>query len=348
MVFPKKEFNKISCKEAFVDKHDLIHMFDEMIERELNIHQMMLLHEGSMLVHMALDSFKDVKEKVYSVSKSFTSMAIGILIDQGLLDLDDYILFYFSDDLKKYKDGYEKIKLRHLLTMSSGQEKDRFYGLTPQHDPIEIFFNTELKYEPGQHFSYSNFDSLILSAIVTKVTGMTMHDFLKVNLYEKIGLEDIEWTEFAGYTLGCTGLKLSVKDMARFGLLLLNKGKWNDEQIISKAYIEMASSKQIDTSHVTNDFDKHGYGFQFWMNSFGGFRAAGLYNQHIIVHHDYDLVFALIAYEERDLTRLFPDYILKAFSKGWKMTQLSLKDAYIDYKNKAKDMIKEEERTRKY
>ena len=348
MIFPKKDFNKISCKEAYVDKHFLIDMFQKMKEETMNIHQMMLLHQGSLVFDMSLEGHDEKKENVYSVSKSFTSVAIGIFIARGKLSLDDYLLPLFPDELKKYIPEYESLQLKHLLTMTSGQVSDRFHGLTPQHNPVEIYFNTELKYEMGTHFSYSNFDSFMLSIIVTKITGLTLNAFLEEELYKKIGLENIEWPEFAGYSLGCTGLRLSVQDMSRFGLLLLNDGVWDGEQIVSKSYLDLATSVQVNTDSEKIKLNKHGYGYQFWINGFGDYKAAGLYNQLIIINKAYDLVFSVIAYEERPLTELFRDYILEGFISGWKPTHLSLKDEIKQYKKLSNDLLQEEEKTRKY
>jgi len=348
MIFPKNDFNKISCKEAFVDKHALMDMFDEIESEALNIHQMILLHEGSKVFDAYAKDHEDKKENVYSVSKSFTSIAIGILIDRGLLSLEDYVLFYFSSDLDKYKPEYEKLKVKHLLTMRVGQESDRFHGLTPQHDPISTFFNTPLKHEPGQVFMYSNYASLMLSAIVTKITGQSLNEFLKKELYDKIGLEDIEWPEFKGYSLGCTGLRLSVKDMARFGLLLLNKGAWDGEQIVSQDYIEDATTKHVDTSTEDNPDDTYGYGYQFWINDLGDFKAAGIYQQLIIINQKHKLVFACTAYEERSLTRLFSKYIVPGFEQGYQVTHLSLKDAIKDFEESSISRLQDEEKERKY
>jgi CubicO group peptidase (beta-lactamase class C family) len=348
MLFPHKEFNKVSCKEAFVQKESLVNMFDYIKKENLNIHQMILLHQGSKVFEANAYQHENQKENVYSVSKSFTSIAIGMLIDKGLLHLDDYVLFYFSDDLDKYHEGYEKLQLKHLLTMTSGQEKDRFHGLTPQHDPVKIYFNTKLGHRPGEHFMYSNFDTLILSALVTKVTGQKLNDYLNQHLYQKIGLENIEWPEFHGYSLGCTGLRLSVKDMARFGLLLLNDGLWENDQIVSKDYIQKATQMQVSTVDEKIKLNKNGYGYQFWMNDFGDYKAAGLYNQLIIINKAYDLVFAVIAYEDKPLTPLFSDYILSGFESGWKPTHLSLKDEIRDFIEDSKPRLKEEAEKRTY
>ncbi|MCF7923504.1 MAG: beta-lactamase family protein [Candidatus Izimaplasma sp.] len=347
MIFPKNEFNKISCKEAFVNKQCLIDMFDKIEKDKINIHQMMLLHNGSKVFSVNAEGFHQKKENVYSVSKSFTSVAIGILIDRKLLKLDDYVLFYFADELKRYKKEYEKLKVRHLLTMTVGQKQDRFIGLTPQHNPIEIFFNTEMVDEPGEKFLYSNYASYMLSAIVTKLTNKTLNDFLKEELYDVIGLENIFWPEFKGYTLGATGLRLNVSDMAKFGLLLLNDGKWEDKQIVSKAYLDEASSVQVDTSKEEKALNRYGYGFQFWINKFGDYKADGLYNQVIIINKKYNIVFAMTAYDDRNLTELFLDYVLKGFEKGWKVTSKSLRDSLKTFKNNSIAIIQEEEIKRK-
>lgn len=348
MIFPKKDFNKISCKEANVDKHDLMDMFDEIDQEKMNIHQMILLKDGSKIFDVFAQSHEDIKENVYSVSKSFTSVAIGILIDKGLISLEDYVLFYFAGDLKKYIPAYEKLKIKHLLTMTVGQETDRYYGLSEQHNIVEIFFNTPLKYQPGERFVYSNFASLMLSILVTKVTGKKLNDFLNEHLYQKIGLDHIESKALKGYSLGCTGLFLSVKDMARFGLLLLNDGLWEGKRIISSAYLREATSKQVLTGVEENSDDQLGYGYQFWMNACGDYKAEGLYNQLIIINKQFNLVFACIAYEERDLTRLFCDYILKGFEHGWKDTYLSLKDAKKRFIAHSMERLEEEKKVRKY
>lgn len=348
MNFPKNDFNKISCRDANIDKHYLYEMLEKINREKINIHQMHLSYQGSMIFEMYADGKEDQLENVYSVSKSFTSIAIGILIDKGLLKLDDYVLLYFSEDIKKYNPGYEKLQLKHLLTMTSGQKTDRFHGLTPQHNPIEIYFNTELAYEPGVHFAYSNFDSLILSAIVTKTTGKLLDEFLQEELYSVIGIEKTEWPQFGGYTLGCTGLRISVKDMARFGLFLLNDGQWDGKQIVSKSYLRMASQKQVDTSSEKIKLNKHGYGYQFWINEFGGYKAAGLYNQLIIINKEYETVFSIIAYEERPLTELFRDYVLEGFKSAYKETHLSLKDQIKAYQKLSLELLDEEEKVRKY
>ncbi|MBN2540066.1 MAG: beta-lactamase family protein, partial [Bacilli bacterium] len=158
MVFPKTEFNKASVKDANINKGLLVDLFNQIDEDKLNIHSMLLLKDGSRVFRASAHEYdEDTREEVYSVSKSFTSVAIGILYDLKLLALDDYVLFYFQDDVKEYLPEYESLKIRHLLTMSAGQEKDIFKELTPNDNIFEKFFNQPLIHKPGETFMYSNF-----------------------------------------------------------------------------------------------------------------------------------------------------------------------------------------------
>jgi len=122
MVFPKQDFNKASVKDADVNKGLLVDLFNKIDEEKINIHSMLLLKDGSRVFRASAYEYdEDTCDDVYSISKSFTSVAIGILYDMNLIKLDDYVLFYFSNDVKDYLPGYELLKIKHLLTMTVGQ-----------------------------------------------------------------------------------------------------------------------------------------------------------------------------------------------------------------------------------
>lgn len=340
MVFPKQEFNKISCKEANINKGLLIDMFEQIDKEKYNIHAMMLLHEGSKVFDAYAYGYDEsVRENVYSVSKSFTSIAIGILIDLKLVNLEDYILFYFTEEVKDYLKGYEELKIKHLLTMSIGQSQDVFRNLTPDSEPFSTFFNVELSDKPGTKFMYNNFASFILSSIVTKVTGKSMNDFLNEYLYKHINVDKPNWDSINDYTFGCTGLHISVSDMARFGHLILNDGLWGEKQIVSKEYLEVASQEQIEVA----DSKLH-YGYHFWIGE--DVMAAGMYKQYIIINKKYNLVFAIQAYEERDVLGLFYNFILKAMDKGWHYSDYSVRDYARKFSVNSKPIIEKEKEER--
>ncbi|XMB72346.1 serine hydrolase [Mycoplasmatota bacterium WC30] len=347
MVFPKAEFNKASVKDADMNKELLVDLFNEIETEKLNIHSILLLKEGSRVFRASAHTFtEDTKEEVYSVSKSFTSVAIGILCDLNILHLDDYILYFFSKEISDYLPGYEKIQVKHLLSMSSGQEKDIFSDLTPNDDLYKLFFNQPLVHKPGEVFNYSNFSSFILSAIVTKVTGKSLNDFLNEYLYKHIGMEKPNWNQVKGINFGASGIHVSANDMARFGLLLLNDGNWDGKQIISKKYLDLATQTQIETKNCDEEADKFGYGFQFWINSFGDYRCAGLYRQYIVINKKFNLVFVVKAFEERQLLDLFENYIIPACKKGWNYCDYSLRDYTRRFKQNSIKIIEKEKEMR--
>ncbi len=347
MVFPKSEFQKASVKEADLSKGLLADMFDEIEEKKLNIHSMMLLKDGNRVFRAsAYDHDEDTVENVYSVAKSFTSVAIGILSDMNLINLDDYVLFFFSKEVTEFLPGYEKLKIKHLLSMSTGQERDILFEMRPGDNVYSNFFNVPIKYEFGSVFQYHNMNTFMLSAIVTKVTGKSLNDFLNEYLYPYIGIEKPEWQQVGEVTLGASSLMLSANDMARFGLLLLNDGNWNGKQIISKEYLDKATSLQIKTVGEGLNTDTAGYGYQFWVNSFGDFRCPGKFNQLIVINKKYNLVFVTKSYEEREVLDLFTNYILKAADEGWHYVNFSLRDYIRKFKMNSKPIIESEKEKR--
>jgi len=345
MIFPKEDFNKASVKDANINKGILVDLFNKIDDDSINIHSMMLLKNGSRVFKASAYSFdEDTKENVYSVSKAFTSIAIGILIDKNLIKLDDYVLYFFKNEVNKYLKEYEQLKIKHLLTMSVPQTKDLFFELDKMKNVIEPFFNQPLTAKLGEKFMYNNYATFILSAIVSKVTNKSLNDFLNENLYKIVGIKKPKWTEINNYSLGATELYISANDMARFGLLLLNDGQWNDSRIVSKDFLQEATKLQIKTNYddLNFDYDKYGYGYLFWLNSFGDFRASGSYQQHIVINKEYGLVFVLKAFEERNLLSLFENYVLKASEEGYNYCDYSLRDFIRRFKIHSKEIIEME------
>lgn len=346
MVFPKEEFNKASVKDANINKGILVDLFNTIDERKFNLHNLMLVKSGSRVFRAsAMDFTEDTKEDVYSVSKSFTSIAIGILADMELIHLDDYVIFFFQEEVKNYLPEYEALRIKHLLTMSVGQTNDIFKELTPSDNAFELFFNQPLPNKPGEKFFYSNIAVFMLSAIVTKVTGKSLNDFLNDYLYKKIGIEKPNWKQVNNISFGATGLEISTNDMARFGVLLLNEGNWDGEQIVSKEYMRQATKKQIDTNDSETGHDA-GYGYLFWMDEFGGYRAAGILGQYIVVLKDLDLVFVTKGFEERFFINTLCKYIVSATKTGWKYCDYSLRDFTRRFKMHSVALIEKEKEIR--
>jgi len=240
----------------------------------------------------------DKQHILNSVSKSFNSTAVGLAIQEHKLKLDDPVLKFFpADSPTDPSDNLKAMKVRDLLTMSGGQDVE------PKRDggpSVKQFLAQPIVYQPGTHFLYNTMGSYVLSAIVTKVSGQTELEFLKPRLFAPLGIEDPRWDiSPEGNSLGGYGLYLRTEDIAKFGQLYLQKGKWNGKQLVPRKWIEQATSKQIaneNESHAQIGPDwKEGYGFQFWRCRYNAFRADGAGGQFIVVMPDQDVVVAITA-----------------------------------------------------
>lgn len=234
-----------------------------------------------------------------SVTKSFTSTAVGLAIRDGKLRLDDPVLKFFPADAPADpSDNLKAMKVRDLLTMSCGHEVEaKVVGGSPT---VKQFLAHPVPHTPGTHFQYNTFGSYVLSAIVTKVTGQTELEYLKPRLFGPLGIETPQWNASAeGNSIGGYGLYLHTEDIAKFGQLYLQKGKWNGNQLIAKDWVAEATRKQVPNdqeshSKIGSDW-KEGYGFQFWRCRHNAYRGDGAGGQFVVVMPDQDVVIAITA-----------------------------------------------------
>jgi len=264
------------------------------------LHSVMLVRHG----HVIAEAWwkpeaSDKPHLLHSLSKSFNSTAVGLAIADGKLSLDDPVLKFFPADAPpEVSDNLKAMKVRDLLTMTCGHDTEpKAVGGAPS---VKQFLAHPVPHQPGTHFQYNTMGSYTLSAIVTKVTGQTTLEFLKPRLFAPLGIENPEWDASPeGYSLGGYGLKLRTEDIAKFGQLYLQKGKWNGKQLIPEKWVEQATSKQ-----VPNDGESHskigidwvqGYGFQFWRCTHNAFRGDGANGQLCVVIPDKDAVIAITA-----------------------------------------------------
>lgn len=234
-----------------------------------------------------------------SVTKSFTSTAVGLAISDGKLSLDDSVLKFFPADAPADpSDNLKDMKVRDLLTMTCGHDTEaKVVGGAPT---VKQFLAHPVVHKPGAHFQYNTLGSYVLSAIVTKVTGQTALEYLKPRLFEPLGIENLTWNSSPeGNSIGGHGLYLRTEDIAKLGQLYLQKGKWNGKQLIAEDWINQATSKQVPNeleshSKIGPDW-KEGYGFQFWRCQHNAYRADGAGGQYIVVLPDQDMVVAITA-----------------------------------------------------
>lgn len=233
---------------------------------------------------------------LYSVTKSFTSVAVGMLVDEGRLSLADRWISYFPEYDGEVADRrFRDVTVRNLLTMTMGQGSDLSYIGTQDDWALEVL-HREFDWMPGEVFHYDSLCSHLLSMLVQRISGQKESEFLAERLFAPLGIKRWWWEEDqAGHTTGGFGLHLSTPDLAKFGQCLVDGGKWRGEQVIPMEWVAEATKLQVETKpfyppEATED--SNGYGYQFWMCRRGGFRCSGLFGQLCYVRPDDDLVIA--------------------------------------------------------
>jgi CubicO group peptidase (beta-lactamase class C family) len=245
---------------------------------------------------------------LYSLSKSFTSTAVGLAIADGKLSLDDEVLKFFPEDAPPQPSvNLRAMRVRDLLRMATGQQTEpqvQRDATAANAEPwTKTFLAHPVPFKPGTHFVYNSPATYMLSAIVQKVTGMTVLDYLRPRLFEPLGFDNPTWVASPqGITAGAYGLMVRTEEIARFGQLYLQKGMWKGRQLIPAAWVEQATALQTSNgSSPTSDWDQ-GYGYQFWRCRHHAYRGDGAFGQYCIVMPDLDTVVAITS-GVRDMQR---------------------------------------------
>lgn len=272
--------------------------FVEALEKIDTVHSFMLLRRGSVVAEGWWSPFQpDDPHQLYSLSKSFTSTAVGLAISEGKLSLDDLVISFFPDDVPK-NPGYQltAMRVRDLLTMSTGHVSDDLKEFDFQSDDVltKQFLELNVEHTPGTHFLYNTPATYMCSAIVQKVTGEKLIDYLRPRLFEPLGIENPTWSESAqGICHGGFGLNIRTKDIAHFGQMLLQRGEWNGQQLVPADWIDLATSRQVSNGSNPNNDWNQGYGFQFWRCRHNAYRGDGAFGQFCIVMPEQDVVLAV-------------------------------------------------------
>jgi len=242
---------------------------------------------------------------LYSASKTFTSVAVGIAVDEGLLSLDDHLLDAFPEHRRDAADGIERITVRHLLTMTAGSEFTWFAPGQYDHDDLlGAYLQTPLAHEPGEYFEYSNGCTYALGRLVEQASGQNLRDFLVPRLFDVLGIRNPQWhTCPLGHTLAATELYLTTSELARLGELLLDGGAFRGTRVVSRAFVDAMHGEWIDTvargGNRDQDEEARGYGFQVWRCSVpGAWRADGRYGQYSVILPDQDACVTVTAHNE--------------------------------------------------
>mgnify|MGYP001009161796 CR=1 FL=1 len=235
----------------------------------------------------------EAPHSLYSLSKSFTSTAVGLAISEGRLRLDDEVLKFFPEDApSKPSNTLKAMRVSDLLRMSTGHQTEP--ARTPNEPWTKTFLAHPVPFKPGTHFLYNTSATYMLSAIVQKTTGKTTLDYLRPRLFEPLGIDHPTWeTSPQGISTGGYGLSIRTEDIASFGQLYLQKGKWQGKQLVPETWVEAATARQTATgSDPKSDWDQ-GYGYQFWRCRHNVYRGDGAFGQYCIVLPQHDAVIAI-------------------------------------------------------
>jgi len=266
----------------------------ESLDRLEHVHSVMLLRHGHVIAEGWWAPYTaGNNHELYSLSKSFTSTAVGFAVSEGRLSVDDDVLKFFPDDAPVDPSANLKsMRVRDLLTMSAGHQDET--SSAPDRISAQSFLNHPVPHKPGTHFKYNTPATFMLSAIVQKQTGQPVLEYLRPRLFEPLGIEHPVWnTNFQGISLGGYGLRVRTEDIARFGQLYLQQGKWHGRQLLPASWILDASARQVSNgSNPQSDWEQ-GYGFQFWRCRHGAYRGDGAFGQYCIVFPEQDAVLAI-------------------------------------------------------
>lgn len=271
---------------------------DRLEKNSPSAHSFVLLRHGKKIAEAWWAPYrKQEVHQIWSMSKSVTSAAIGFAVAEKRLGIYDPVIKFFPDDLPSQPSEHLKnLRVKDLLTMSTGQEQDPFEAMFMATDPglARIFFAQPFDHKPGTLFVYNSGATYMLSAIIQKVTGQKLVDYLRPRLFEPLGIYQHPWEQSRdGITYGGFGLYLTTEDIAKFGQLYLNQGAWNGKQLLPAEWIAMSAAKQVSNGSNPEGFWDQGYGFQFWRNVGYGYRADGAFGQFCFILPEYDLVLAV-------------------------------------------------------
>jgi CubicO group peptidase (beta-lactamase class C family) len=269
--------------------------FVEAADRTIDsLHSFMLVRHGHVVAEGWWTPYSaEAPHSLYSLSKSFTSTAVGLAIAEGKLSLDDQVVKLFPDDAPRSPDvRLEAMRIRDLLRMVTGQQTE---PARKKDEPwTRTFLAHAVPFKPGTHFLYNTSGTYMLSAAVQKTTGQTVLEYLTPRLFEPLDIRKPTWeTSPQGISAGGFGLSVRTEDIAKFGQLLLQKGEWQGKRLLPAGWVEEATARQTSNgSNPQSDWDQ-GYGYQFWRCRHGAYRGDGAFGQYCIVLPEQDAVIAI-------------------------------------------------------
>lgn len=290
---PAQDLPRSTPEAQSVDSAKLLRFVNKLAEID-SLHSVMVVRNGHVVTEGWWAPYgREYRHQLYSLSKSFTSTAVGLAIAEGKLKLHDPVIKFFPEDAPAEPSANLKnMRVSDLLRMSTGQQTE------PPRNDIEpwtkTFLNHPVLFKPGTLFVYNTSATYMQSAIVQKSTGQNLLDYLTPRLFEPLGIKDPTWEKSPqGISTGGYGLSVKTEDIAKFGQLYLQKGQWNGKQLVPEKWIQAATARQTSNgSSPDSDWDQ-GYGYQFWRCRNNGYRGDGAFGQYCIVLPNRQTVIAI-------------------------------------------------------
>ncbi|MBD5392847.1 MAG: serine hydrolase [Lachnospiraceae bacterium] len=300
------KLSTITPKQAGIAPRDLLNFLDLVEKKQIHLHNFVMIKGNQVFAQGSYAPCRrDDLHTLFSMSKSFTSTAIGFAVQEKRLTLTDKVTDFFKEELAGKEEliceNMKKMTVHHLITMNTGHtdaEDEMFVDM--EKDWCISFLTSQVEKEPGSWFLYNTRATYMLSAIIQKVTGQLLFDYLKPRLFEPLGFSDGIWWEKSpqGINTGGFGLNISVEDLAKFGMFVKNKGFYNGKQLLSSQWFEDAAKPWSDSSNTWEGENKYGYGYQFWLCHIPGvFRGDGAFGQYCVVMPREDMLFITMAGE---------------------------------------------------
>jgi CubicO group peptidase (beta-lactamase class C family)/predicted glycoside hydrolase/deacetylase ChbG (UPF0249 family) len=298
-LFAQSSLPRSTPEAENVSSEKILQFLDAAAKSNHEFHSIMMLRHGKVIAEGWWNPYRpDLKHTMYSVSKSFTATAVGFAVAEKKLSVEDKVISFFPDETPPVISSYlAELRVKHLLSMSVGQEPDPTGPVGMSDNWVRTFLNTPILHEPGSQFLYNSAGTYMLSAIVQKVTGEKILDYLTPRLFRPLGISGIDWeVDPKGINTGGWGLRLKTEDMAKFGQLFLQKGSWQGKQILPASWVEEASTMKImqDPKATLAKKDSsdwlQGYCYQMWRSRNNSYRGDGAFGQYILVWPELDAV----------------------------------------------------------
>jgi CubicO group peptidase (beta-lactamase class C family) len=328
--WPTDGWRTCSPEQVGMDSEYLEEMNEEILvlkELHVDIHSVLIIKNGYIVAEQYYsDAFgQDSLHRIYSCTKSLVSALMGIAIDQGSIsNVDEKMIDYFPEyTIDNMTEAKAEVTLEELLTMSAGlewyeldylydDEKNTFNAWSSSEDKVKFVLDRPMVADPGEEYSYNTGISHVISAIIQKATGVRTDSFGVEMLFQPLGIDHYYWpVDNRGVAYGGNGVKLTPRDMAKFGYLYLKNGKWENEQIVPASWVEVSQQPHIKRKFIPDSY----YGYQWWVSDELGYSAVGYAGQRITIMPEYELVvvFTNMFAEGNGLQESTPDRLLDTY-----------------------------------